>query len=397
MVLSKRERVIKTLELEEPDMVPIHYLGFETTGISNQTFIKSDEYKKTKADIDAEDLKMKFSVMTGITSSITELRFWNSDIHSLDPWGINKMKLKSINPPPEYPEWKGCVILTYDGRIFKLVPQVDTGLTYGWYVDGFFRTPEILHEYWDKYGKPSDLINNKLNYSPQIWENFVNKLSKYLYPMATIPISLHESLFEGMTITRVAYYMRKNPQFIHEVMSEFNKVNLEIIKRLAEAGVDIVFYLDDLGLKGRSIFSIEHFKEFILPYYKQLYQACKKNGMFVIQHSCGYIDKLLPFMVDAGLNGIQTLEPAAGVDLANLKDTLGDRIAFLGGIDCSNILNFGTPKDVYEEVKRCVKAAGYGGGYFAGPSHNILNAPWENILALRAAIEKYRKYPLNLN
>jgi uroporphyrinogen decarboxylase len=100
-------------------------------------------------------------------------------------------------------------------------------------------------------------------------------------------------------------------------------------------------------------------------------------------------------MVDAGLNGIQGLEPAAGVDLANLKETLGDRVAFLGGIDGSNILNFGTPKDVYEEVKRCIKAGGRGGGYFAGPSHDVLNAPWENILALRAAIEKFRKYPLN--
>ena len=30
MVLSKRERVIRTLELDdEPDMVPIHNMGFE--------------------------------------------------------------------------------------------------------------------------------------------------------------------------------------------------------------------------------------------------------------------------------------------------------------------------------------------------------------------------------
>jgi uroporphyrinogen decarboxylase len=119
--------------------------------------------------------------------------------------------------------------------------------------------------------------------------------------------------------------------------------------------------------------------------------------MFMIQHSCGKIDKLLPHMVDVGLNGIQSLEPAAGVDLAHLKETLGDRVAFLGGIDGSNILNFGTPKDVEAEVKRCIQAAAEGGGYFAGPSHNVLNAPWDNIMALRAAIEKYRKYPLNLN
>ena len=394
MVLSKRERVIRTLELEEPDMVPIHHLGFEPTGVSNQYFIKSEEFNKIKANIEEEVLKTKLTAINFQTSNITELAFWKSDLHGTDPWGMLKIKSKTVNAPPEYHD---SIITTYDGRIWTLAPQVDTGLPYLWYLDGFFRTPEIVHEHWDKYGKPIDFINNRMKYTPQIWENFVNKVSKYFYPMATLPITLHESLFEGMTIPRVAYYMRKNPQFIHEMMTEFNKVNLELIKRFAEAGVDIVFYMDDLGFKGRSIFSIEHFKEFILPYYKQLYQACKKNGMFVLQHSCGYIDKLLPYMVDAGLNGIHALEPAAGVDLANLKETLGDRIAFLGGIDCSNILNFGTPKDVYEEVKRCVKAAGYGGGYFAGPSHNILNAPWENILALRAAIEKYRKYPLNLN
>ena len=199
-----------------------------------------------------------------------------------------------------------------------------------------------------------------------------------------------------MTIARVAYYMRKKPEFIHEMMNEFNKVNLEIIKRLAEAGVDIVFYADDLGFKGSSIFSIEHFKEFILPYYKEIYQACKKNGMLVIQHSCGYIDKLLSDMVGAGLDCIQALEPAAGVDLAYLKETLGDRVSFMGGIDATRKLSFGTPKDVEEEVKRCIQAAGIGGGYFAGPSHNILNVPWENILALRAAIEKYREYPLKI-
>ncbi|MHA1915568.1 MAG: uroporphyrinogen decarboxylase family protein [Promethearchaeota archaeon] len=393
MVLSKRERVIRTLELEEPDMIPIHYLGFETTGISNQYFIKSNEFKKISAEIEDEVLEMKFKVLMGTTGSITELRFWNSDIHSLDPWGTDKFNLNVIKAPPEYPE---SIMLAYDGRIWKLAPQVGTGLMYLWYVDGYFRTPEIVHEYWDKHGRPIDLINNKLNYSPQIWENFVKKLAKYIYPMATLPIYLHESLFEGMTVPRVAYYMRKNPRFIHEIMTEFNKVNLETIKRLGEAGVDIVFYMDDLGMKQRSIFSIEQFKEFILPYYKQIFQACKKNGMFVLQHSCGYIDKLLPHMVDAGLNGIQALEPAAGVDLAHLKETLGEHVAFLGGIDGSNILNFGTSKDVEEEVKRCIKAAAHGGGYFAGPSHNVLNAPWENILALRAAIEKYRKYPLNL-
>jgi len=309
----------------------------------------------------------------------------------MDPWGPKMFKEKVKKAPPEYPE---CSISAIDGRIWKLVKQVDTGLAYLWYVDGYFRTPEIIHSYWNKYGKPSEQVNDKLNYTAQIWNGYVKSLEKYLYPMVSLPVAMHESLFEGMTMSRVAYYMRKNPQFIHELMNEYTQSNLEIIKRMAEAGVDVIFFSDDLGFKGRSILSIEHFKKFILPYYKQLYQACKKKGMFIIQHSCGYIDKNLPYMADAGLDCIQALEPAAGVDLAYLKQTLGDHLSFMGGIDSSRVLNFGSPQDIEKEVKRCVEAAGNGGGYFVGPSHNILNTPWKNLLALKTAIEKYRGYPL---
>jgi uroporphyrinogen decarboxylase len=119
--------------------------------------------------------------------------------------------------------------------------------------------------------------------------------------------------------------------------------------------------------------------------------------MFIVQHSCGYIDDNLPLMVDAGLNCIQSLEPAAGVDLSFLKKTLGEKLCFMGGIDSGRILNFGSSNEITEEVKRCVYAAGEGGGYFIGPGHNLLNAPWENIKVLREAILKYRQYPIKYN
>jgi hypothetical protein len=49
MTLSKRERVIRTLELDDNiDMLPVHYLGFEFTASSYQRFLKTDEYNKYK-------------------------------------------------------------------------------------------------------------------------------------------------------------------------------------------------------------------------------------------------------------------------------------------------------------------------------------------------------------
>ena len=385
MALSKRERVFKTFELNgEPDMVPIFLFGFEQTGTSFQAYKNSGEPEKHFLWVNTKNSRVKYY--------ITEQRFWNVDLSIMDPFGPNKIKIKNVKAPPEYLD---CRINTMDGRVYKKVKQVETGLIYDWYIDGYFKSPEIVYSYWDRYGKPSERINNRINYSPQIWEDFIEALAPYFYPMPMVDLEIASSLFEGMTISRVAYYMRKNPQFIHEVLGEYTQAIMEIIKRLAEAGVDIVFYGDDLAYKERTFFSLNQFREFILPCHKRIFQLCKKKGMIVVLHSDGKIDEYLPDLVDAGLNGIQALEATAGVDLAGLKRSLGDRLCFLGGLDSSGVLCFGTPQDVEENVKKCIKAAGYGGGYFVGPSHDILNMPWENVLAMRAAIEKYRKYPLN--
>ena len=386
MTLSKRERVFKTLELDgEPDMVPIHYFGLEQTGSSFQAFIKSGEREKYQ--------RWVISTFSNKKYYLTEPRFWNVDLWGMDPFGETKIKIRYKDAPPEYPN---CRLNTMDGRLYQTVKQVNTGLEYAWYVGGFFKTPEILHEYWDGHGKPTELINDRIKYNPQVWEGFVEAVAPYFYPMANLPLNPSEVLIGGINFNRFAYYIRKNPQFIHEIMDEYTKVNIEIINRLAEAGVDIVTFGDDLGYKENQFFSLKVFREFILPYHKRIYQACKKNSMLVVLHSCGKVDPFLPDLVDIGLNCIQSLEATAGVNLAYLKETLGDRLCFMGGLDSSGILTYGTPEDVVENVKYSIKVAGQGGGYFVGPSHDIINIPWENIMAMRAAIEKYRKYPLKL-
>ncbi|NVM18838.1 MAG: hypothetical protein HWN80_14070 [Candidatus Lokiarchaeota archaeon] len=386
MILSKRERVFRTLELDgEPDMVPVHYFGFEQTGSSFQSFKQSGELDKYHSYVEDKVANIKYY--------ITEQRFWNVDLFGMDPFGETKVKIRYENAPPEYPKAR---LNRMDGRIYRSGKQVNTGLEYAWYVDGYFKTPEILHTYWERYGKPTELINNRVKYSSQVWERFVEALSPYFYPFANLPVNPSEALIGGITFTRFAYYIRKNPGFLHEIMDEYTKVNIEIIKRLAEVGVDIVMFGDDLGYKDNPFFSLKVFREFILPYHKRMYQTCKKRGVLIILHSCGKIDQFLPDLADAGLNCIQSLEATAGVDFPRLKESLGDRLCFMGGLDSSGVLTYGSPKDVEENVRNTIKYAGKGGGYFVGPSHDIINIPWENIMAMRAAIEKYRNYPINL-
>jgi uroporphyrinogen-III decarboxylase len=375
--MNKRDRVFAALDHQESDQVPIHYLGFEKTASAYEDFLQSSYYTECFTELEhAHD--------------ITIQRFLNVDTFVWDPFYD---QLNYWYPTPaEFPEYK----LNVAGRLYKVGKNPKTGQDYSWYEKGYYTSEDLIHATWDQNGKPSEYMLKDTQYDSQTWKNFVEELEPYFYPMARLPIPMHEALFEGMTLGKLAYYMRKKPSYIHEVISEYLKTNLQAVENLIDSGVEIIFYFDDLGQKERSILSLENFREFILPYYQQLYQACRKRGVYIVQHSCGFVDGFLPDMVDAGLSCIQALEPAAGVNLANLKETLGDRVAFMGGMDSSRTLSFGTFSDIEADVKKCISAAGHGGGYFAGLSHEILNVPFDNVLALRDYIEKHRQYPLSI-
>ncbi|MBD3353602.1 MAG: hypothetical protein GF364_19115, partial [Candidatus Lokiarchaeota archaeon] len=282
--MRKRERVLKTLELEEPDMCPIHHLGFERTGTAFQHFQESDE-------------AFELFEMNPV-GDITEQRFWNADCWCMDPFQ-NKKHIR-IPPPQEYPDHT----LTHSGILRKKVKRPN-GLIYTWYVKGYFRTKEILKEYWNKYGTPFELLNENEDYSAQKWEKYCKDLEPYLYPIASLATTMWEAMFEGMGLDRMAYYMRKDPAFIHWLAGEYSKANIEVIKRLHGAGVEVVMMADDLGQKDRALLSKKNFREFLLPEYRKMFNAANNRGMFFVLHSCGNISELLPDLVDAGLDCIQ--------------------------------------------------------------------------------------------
>ncbi|MFW9878017.1 MAG: uroporphyrinogen decarboxylase family protein [Candidatus Thorarchaeota archaeon] len=412
MTLSKRERVIRTLELEEVDKCPIYYMGMEQRAWTYQQYLKSKYYKKYEIKANKiEDIYLQ---------NINQFRFFGNDVITSDP--ITKTKplyrhfdYKAYQNGKDIVECMGKNITLREavkikpgeyfinalaGRLWLMKTYPKTGVPYNWFIDSIYSTPEIMHEVWNAFGKPIAYISGEGNWNPKIWKNFIDLMEPYMYPWPVFGVmygvSLHDALMEGVGFGKAAFYMRKKPEFIHEVLSEYAKLNVEIVKRLGEMGVEVVFYGDDLGQKGRSLMSPKNFKEFMLPHYAKFYNEVKKHGMFIAQHADGYVDEILPMLVDIGLNCIQSLDPSAGVNLVHLKETLGDKLAFMGHIDSSRTLNFGTPKEIEEDVKNVIKIAASGGGYFAGPSHQILDAPLENVIALRDAILKYRNYPINI-
>jgi uroporphyrinogen-III decarboxylase len=119
-------------------------------------------------------------------------------------------------------------------------------------------------------------------------------------------------------------------------------------------------------------------------------------------HSCGYIEELLDYFLDAGLDGIQSLEVPAGNDLARIRTKVRDEMCLIGGIDSSRVMTYGTPKECDVHVRQKIidgvtlDGESMNTGYIPGPAHDLLDTPLANVLAVVNAIGKYGRCSINL-
>lgn len=85
------------------------------------------------------------------------------------------------------------------------------------------------------------------------------------------------------------------------------------------------------------------------------------------------------------------------MSLKEVKDLYGDKIFLAGGIDVSELMPFGTKKEIEGGVIQAIKDAGYGSGYFLGSTTELGNdIPLENIITMIETAHKYGQYPLDL-
>jgi uroporphyrinogen decarboxylase len=101
-------------------------------------------------------------------------------------------------------------------------------------------------------------------------------------------------------------------------------------------------------------------------------------------------------LVDAGIDGWHGIQPSIGMDMKRLKAQYGDKVCFLGGMNCETLVA-GTVNEVREEVRYAIQHAGAGGGLVV-TSGNVLQPGTriENYLAGRQAIKDYGAYPIRI-
>ncbi len=126
-------------------------------------------------------------------------------------------------------------------------------------------------------------------------------------------------------------------------------------------GVEIVATTDDVCTAEGPLFSPKSYKEVIYPSFFEVMQGYRSLGLLTIKHCDGDIRPFADLWIAAGIHCLDPIDPGAGLDMGEMKAEYGDRICLKGNIDCTGHLCDGTPEQVKEEVRLCIKKGGPGG------------------------------------
>jgi len=169
------------------------------------------------------------------------------------------------------------------------------------------------------------------------------------------PVCGHENMLMGMAM---------DPDWIRDMADTYAKLNINLMEMLfAEEGTpDGIWFYEDMGFKERPFMSPDMYRDIIQPAHKKTMDYAHSIGCPVIMHSCGFVEPLVPGMIEAGIDCLQVIEIKAGMDLLKLKKLYGDKIAFCGGMDARNLVANdleAIKKELHTKIPEVMKNSGY--------------------------------------
>ncbi len=185
--------------------------------------------------------------------------------------------------------------------------------------------------------------------------------------------------------------------YLHQIFSrqvEIALANLEKIFARVGNRIDVAFLCGtDFGTQSSTFCSIDTFRELYKPYYSQLTGWIHEHTTWkVFKHSCGAVEKFIDDFIECGFDILNPVQcSATGMEPGKLKKKYGRRIVFWGGgIDTQQVLPFGTPEEVRNQVLQRCEVFAPGGGFVFNTIHNVqARTPVENIVAMIGAVNQF--------
>ena len=197
---------------------------------------------------------------------------------------------------------------------------------------------------------------------------------------------------DGDGMEKMAIAMYEDPDFLHAQARKLRDDAIEHDWKLLDAGYDGFILCSDYCFNQGPFMSPKMFSEFITPYLSELIFAIRQKGGYTIKHTDGNIMPIIDQLVSANPHALHSLDPMAGVDIAEVKRLYGDRVALCGNVHCA-AMQTGTEEEVIASAEYCLTHAKPGGGYiFATSNIPFKGLPLERYLLVLDVWKRMRDY-----
>ncbi|HEX9114752.1 MAG TPA: uroporphyrinogen decarboxylase family protein [Anaerolineae bacterium] len=185
---------------------------------------------------------------------------------------------------------------------------------------------------------------------------------------------------DGAGLVNFVYDLYDRPDDVLAYADRWCQEGIERGKRLIDAGVEALTLCADYFFNNGPFLSPPLWERFIGQFYDREVRAFKDYGAWVIKHTDGNIMPLLDRLVAPGIDALQSIDPIAGVDIAEVKRRVGDKICLIGNVDLSKVQQ-GPREDICASARYCLEQASPGGGYIYGSCNSIFQGvPLDNYL-----------------
>ena len=166
----------------------------------------------------------------------------------------------------------------------------------------------------------------------------------------TLLNGMFERLHSLMGMTEACCALMLEPEAVYAFFEAVADHKIRLMEKIVEHyQVDLIELHDDWGFQNNSFFDHNTWNSLIRPHIERIVACGRKLGIFLRFHSCGKIDNLIPYMVEAGIehwSSAQTIN-----DLEMIVREFGSRLVITGAMDLDVLKEPGITK---EEMKTIV-------------------------------------------
>jgi len=202
----------------------------------------------------------------------------------------------------------------------------------------------------------------------------IDRFGSEYFVIGDVELSLFELAWHLTGLEKYLMALISEEEWVGLLNDRVQEWTMGLCRQLVSAGVDALWFGEDLGSQTSTLISPDMWRSFFKPRYKAMFDELRglSKDLVIIMHSDGAVAPLLDDFIELGVDVYNPVQPnVPGSDPRELKTKYGSRISFFGGIDQQGLLPAGDVARIREEIEIRIGILGEGGGYLLAPAHII--------------------------